>query len=143
MQIPKYENKPFKPPRRVGSNKYTQLKPTATAVTTAPISKAKVTANLKRSISAGPTLNLAKKPNNLTSNENTRYFTIMYRKPTTKKHKTWSGDGYATLKANSDKLCFYNEAGKFLGSSMLPSDSDSLFETLFKAGSMKYNWITN
>ena len=42
MQIPKYENKPFKPPRRVGSNKYTQLKPTATAVTTAPISKAKV-----------------------------------------------------------------------------------------------------
>ncbi|CAI4265724.1 ASN_collapsed_G0002950.mRNA.1.CDS.1 [Saccharomyces cerevisiae] len=135
MQIPKYENKPFKPPRRVGSNKYTQLKPTATAVTTAPISKAKVTVNLKRSISAGPTLNLAKKPNNLSSNENTRYFTIMYRKPTTKKHKTWSGDGYATLKASSDKLCFYNEAGKFLGSSMLPSDSDSLFETLFKAGS--------
>ncbi|AJP37155.1 Rdh54p [Saccharomyces cerevisiae YJM1078] len=135
MQIPKYENKPFRPPRRIGSSKNAELKSTTSTVTTAPIPKAEVTTNLKRNISAGTPLNVAKKPNNLASNEAIRYFTIMYRKPTTKKHKTWSGDGYATLKVNSSKLGFYNEAGKLLGSSTLPSDSASLFETLFKAGS--------
>ena len=128
-------NKPFRPPRRIGSSKNAELKSTTSTVTTAPIPKAEVTTNLKRNISAGTPLNVAKKPNNLASNEAIRYFTIMYRKPTTKKHKTWSGDGYATLKVNSSKLGFYNEAGKLLGSSTLPSDSASLFETLFKAGS--------
>ncbi|CAI4055412.1 DNA-dependent ATPase RDH54 SKDI_02G1790 [Saccharomyces kudriavzevii IFO 1802] len=135
MQIPKYQNKPFKPPRRVGSSNSAQLKSATVTVTAAPISRVNVAIQAKRNIPLGAPLNAAKKPKNLDSNQYIRYFTIMYRKPTTKKHKTWNGDGYAALKVDSSKLTFYNEAGKFLGSNALPSGSDSLFETLFKVGS--------
>lgn len=133
MQIPKFENKPFKPPRRVASNNNSQLKSTKTSTT--PVSRLNVTAHPKRNVPTETPLNVAKKPKVLGSNQKVSYFTIMYRKPTTKKHKTWSGDGYATLKAGSTKMTFYNETGKLLGSSVLPNDSDSIFETFFKVGS--------
>lgn len=125
MQVPKYENRPFKPPGRlnvlapvesVGPQK--AKRDAAPHMESTSLKKAKI---LKSSIQ---------------ETVNKRYFTTMFRKPTQKKHKTWTGDGYATLKEHN-KFAFYSEAGKQIGACTYTGGLDLLFENLFRAGGLE------
>ncbi|KAL3232184.1 DNA repair and recombination protein RDH54 [Nakaseomyces bracarensis] len=119
MKLPRYENKPFKPPRRIGSATSNYIVPRKVGV--------------KRSYVGSSTGSVVKRPTPPTANANAdreeRYFTIMYRKFTNKKNKTWNGDGYAILREQGSlKLLIYNEQGKWLGST-----TKIVEETMFDA----------
>ncbi|CCD22905.1 DNA-dependent ATPase RDH54 NDAI_0A07510 [Naumovozyma dairenensis CBS 421] len=126
MNLPKYENKPFKPPRKLtltGNAKTSTVKRSIsrTQITASPLTKrTKTCATLTETPSALPN-----------QSDNNKLFTIMYRKPSMKKHKTWDKDGYAELK-QSGILIFYNESGARIGR---VSKIEPLLETIHKAGS--------
>lgn len=119
MQLPTYVNKPFKPPRRVNSAG----------------SDSQVT--IKRRVETAPNKDVKRsKPESQDVDETRKYFTIMYRKPTSKKHKTWNGDGFAQLK-QGNRLAFYNESGKYFGSTSLNGPLESYFDNVSRAGSLE------
>ncbi|AQZ13826.1 RDH54 (YBR073W) [Zygosaccharomyces parabailii] len=132
MQLPTYVNKPFKAPRRLNSAE----SPQGTAQ-----SLNSLQSNHKRQKIAHTTGKDALTPASSGSEPNLqcgrkRYFTIMYRKPSTKKHKTWNGDGYAHLK-QGNRIAFYNEVGKYFGAISFVGDVELLFDTISRAGSLE------
>lgn len=136
MHLPKYENKPFKPPRRiaqVGS-------PGPGQSTTNGVVKRRIEKLAPVSVST-PTVNrVAKKvkvePQSSTELPVSKIYTIMYRKPSLKKHKTWNGDGYAMSKS-FNKFSFYDDSGKFIANSVYAGDQDQLFDHIFKAACLE------
>ncbi|GAV51097.1 hypothetical protein ZYGR_0AD02800 [Zygosaccharomyces rouxii] len=119
MQLPTYVNRPFKPPRRINSAG----------------SDSNVT--LKRQVETTPSKDVKRsKPESQPMEGDRKYFTIMYRKPTTKKHKTWNGDGFAQLK-QGNRLAFYNETGKYFGSTSVNGSLESYFDNVSRAGSLE------
>lgn len=119
IPLPKYENKPFKPPRRLGTNYVTKKDPPKRKVqdkiSTKPLSN--VVGHLCSSLS------------------DVQCFTTMYRKPSNKKIKTWTGDGYAIYKKQSqNKLVFYNESGQYMASLIITNDDESkILDTVLKS----------
>ncbi|EDO15107.1 hypothetical protein Kpol_1071p14, partial [Vanderwaltozyma polyspora DSM 70294] len=139
MQLPKYVNKPFKPPRSIGSS----------SSSSTPSPKPSV---LKRSVPSIDSVSSLKKPksNDCVSepckhapssakfNDDIKHvFTAMYRKSTMKKHKTWTGDGYALYKI-TNKVLFYDDGGKYLASTTYSEDIDSIYGNIFKYGSLEF-----
>ncbi|SMN21829.1 similar to Saccharomyces cerevisiae YBR073W RDH54 DNA-dependent ATPase, stimulates strand exchange by modifying the topology of double-stranded DNA [Maudiozyma saulgeensis] len=155
MNIPKYENKPFRPPRRVvpgerpNSGKSAGLAPTI---------------GQKRNHSNGSNINGNNVPEQITKKVRTQsastsriisrpsssprsetFYTIVHRKPSQKKHKIWTGDGYAIArlkegsKVEVGKLLFYDDSGKFLGSPNLAyMKSDvSVMDAIFKTSGLE------
>lgn len=130
MSLPKYQNKPFKPPRRLIS---------AQANSNSPLNSTKrlpsdnfANETTSKRIKVPP----SKEPvttSNTGGDNGTKYFTIMYRKPSMKKHKTWDNDGYAQLRT-SNNLILFNDAGTKIGNRHLTNDSE-LCDFIFKAGS--------
>ncbi|GCE98567.1 helicase [Zygosaccharomyces mellis] len=119
MKLPTYVNRPFRPPRRVNSAGSDPQVPSKRQTETTP------SKDVKRSKQELPPVE-----------EDRKYFTIMYRKPTTKKHKTWNGDGFAQLK-QGNRLAFYNESGKYFGSTGLNGPLESYFDNVSRAGSLE------
>ncbi|CAL9731879.1 DNA repair and recombination protein Rdh54p [Monosporozyma unispora] len=139
LPLPKYENKPFKPPRRLGSsgstNAVTKVAPKP-IIKRAPISTP--TASSSRAITKQLNTNTTSTSSNIF--QNIQCFTMMYRKPSNKKVKTWSGDGYAIYKKiPQPKLVFYNDSGQYMSSSSVTQWDDSeIFDTLFKSKGMEF-----
>lgn len=146
MQIPRYENKPFKKPRMVGT--------TSTRATVTSVNKNTLTtwnaANTKVLTSNGRQ-NSIKRPMPATtasSNKQARinplkYFTITFRKQTMKKNKTWDGDGYAVMNIeNFGTTHFYSDEGRRLGKTVVKNylDEIAMFENIFKCGSWEFQF---
>ncbi|CCF57034.1 hypothetical protein KAFR_0C00390 [Kazachstania africana CBS 2517] len=112
MNLPKYENKPFKPPRKLGTN----------------VNEKRVRSTVVKEQSPKKKLNI--------STTNKKYFTTMYRKQTSKKHKTWENDGYAIL--TKTKLSLYNDNGKFISSVTVQGIENSIEDTIIKIGSLEF-----
>ena len=140
-----YVNKPFKPPRMVGRS---------TSSDTLVEKNPKLHRNSKRSLTAPANTNnnvktkihstdLTKRSHTLpvqnssngTSVAPSAIFTANYRRVTTKKNKTWDGDGYTSL-LSDDKIKFFNEAGTSLGSVQIKGRD--LYETVFRVGSNEF-----
>lgn len=133
MHLPKYENKPFKPPRRIAGN--------GIAVP-ASVGNAGVKRTMSRDVHPpqseikrlkAPDPSQGPKDGDLLDQ---KIYTMMYRKPTNKKHKTWNGDGYAVLKG-SDRLAFYNDAGKFIGSSLYNKEDILESDIVHRSGGLE------
>ena len=160
MNIPKYENKPFKPPRRLGSagTKSAGLaaingqKRNYTNGTDSNGGSNAVVINKKRIKTQGSTTSSPPKvlaPNSSSSyssrSSSETYYTIVHRKPSQKKHKVWTGDGYAIgrLKEGSKlelgKLLFYDDSGKYLGSPNLAYTKPEvdLMDNIFKVSGLE------
>ncbi|KAG0668557.1 helicase [Maudiozyma exigua] len=160
MNIPKYENKPFKPPRRIGSStgKSTGLaaingqKRNYTNSTDSNAGSNTVVINKKRIKSHGSKIlcpqrvlapSSSSPPSSRLSSETC--YTIVHRKPSQKKHKVWTGDGYAIarLKEGSKlelgKLLFYDDSGKYLGSPDLAymKQEVDLMDNIFKVSGLE------
>lgn len=132
MSLPKYENKPFKPPRRLNSVGTVQVAIVSRELgTKGKASESISQPQFKRFKTSTPVS--SSQPTSLVSK---RYFTILYRKPSMKKHVTWNGDGYAILRG-LDKFTFYNESGNTLGSSVYTGTFDVIYESVLKAGSLE------
>lgn len=131
MHLPKYENKPFKPPRRIGATEAVIKSSPAKAVgfKRTPSSQA------PRSEPKRPKTPYAAGPVEGTSVACQKIYTLMHRKPTNKKHKTWNGDGYAISKS-PDRFTFYDDSGKFIGGSSYAGENE-LTETIFRAGGLE------
>lgn len=135
MQLPRYENKPFKPPRRIIPSGTVPRPVRSVGGSTAS------TFGVKRTYAQTAELQPARS-NDTSDRSKTdttrRYFTIMYRKYTTKKNKTWNGDGYAILILDAAiKLIFYNEQGKPLGSST-KVNIDTLFDSIYTTKGLEF-----
>lgn len=131
MHLPKYENKPFKPPRRLANTDphapeaHTKIGTIRRCVRQlAPCSAGSIGAK-KLKVESQTTEEASKK-----------IYTIMYRKPSLKKHKTWNGDGYAIAK-DSKRFAFYNEFGKFIGNSFYEGEREQVFEHIFRAAALE------
>ena len=144
MNISKFVNKPFKAPRRTDGNPSTQT----STVTSLPTKRTmpdniKGTGVKKMKHLGTPTTkeninSIIASFSSETFSANVRaVFTLMYRKYTNKKHKTWTGDGYALYKT-SDKILFYNELGKRLASQTYTADFDDICDVIFKYGSLEF-----
>lgn len=132
MSLPKYENKPFKPPKRLNSVGTAQ----APIVSRGKGAKGKDLERISQ-----PQLKKLKITSSVSSFQPTslvckRYFTMLYRKPSMKKHLTWNGDGYATF-GESNKFTFYNELGSPFGSSIYTGTFDVVYDNILKAGSLE------
>lgn len=160
MNIPKYENKPFKPPRRIGSTdskstglaaisgqkrNYTNRTDTNVGSSTVVINKKRVKTQKSTMLSPPKVLapSSSSPPSSRSSSET--YYTTVHRKPSQKKHKVWTGDGYAIgrLKEGSKlelgKLLFYDDSGKYLGSpnlAYIKPDVD-LMDNIFKVSGLE------
>lgn len=136
MQIPnKYENKPFKPPRLVGTTKSYNPKPFQI-----PLPKEYISTENSISNSSVKQTFLASDNGSINTKRrktNFRFFTMTYRKQTTKKKKTWDGDGFASLQMESDVLTFYEDKGKILGKTSIKS-TQLLFDYVMKSGSLEF-----
>lgn len=122
IPLPKYDNKPFKPPRRINNNSITKNVP----------SKRNVPNNKIISTSLS---HVTFNPNG-SFNNNVQCFTMMYRKPSNKKVKTWTGDGYAIFKKSPlNKLVFYNESGILMATLPVTSchTGSIISDTVFKS----------
>lgn len=124
MQLPTYVNRPFRPPRRINS-------------AGSDSGSAATGKRLFETLPPPPRQDV-KRPKNEPGalDEDRKFFTIMYRKPSTKKHKTWNGDGFAQLK-QGNKLVFYNESGKYFGGTSINGSLESHFENVARAGSLE------
>lgn len=133
MYISNYENKPFKPPKKI--NPISSRPSTASSPT--PINSVAGNglkrAHLSNKLAIPTSLKRAKCENTV---NNIQIFTMMFRKPSNKVRKVWAGDGFAKYVANSGRLFFYNEQGKPLGSLPIIDDPDT--SKVYKAGSWEY-----
>lgn len=120
MRVPQYVNKPFKSPVICKKSVSTTESPTPTQQVKAP---AVVRPLSKRAPSdVAPSIN--KK-----AAQGVAYYSIMYRKRSTKKHKTWDGDGTA-IEMSNGSFRFYKDDGRFFGSGSLGKGEDK-FERIF------------
>lgn len=135
MQLPTYVNKPFKAPRRLNSA-------VPSPGTARPISTVQnhckrqsdgdlIETEIKKSKSPSPMSG-----SKTIASEHGKYFTIMYRKLSTKKHKTWNGDGYGQLKQGK-RIALYDENGKYFGGVNFSGEVEELFDTVSRAGSLE------
>lgn len=129
MNFPKFENKPFKPPRRLATTKST--------VAGVVVRNGGVKRNLPK-LAPHPESKRPKTPDQSEETEGPRQniFTIMYRKPSNKKHKTWNGDGFAVRKS-SERFVFYDDSGKFIGGSTYTGEKDLVCDNIFRAGGLE------
>lgn len=149
MNLPKYENKPFKPPRRGVS---VSKSFTANASRGLPLSggrkRLNTTSSTETVVSSIKRIR-SSNVDNITKSGTTSqgisksqiscetFYITMYRKPSQKKHKVWTGDGYAIFRQYTNepsKLLFYAESGKRIGAQISPyeKDDEQLMETIFK-----------
>lgn len=139
LPLPKYENKPFKPPRRlcgeVGTTKSVRK------ISPKPIIKKTKTSTQATTLSLAISKqsNIPTTPSNNIF-QNAQCFTMMYRKPSNKKVKTWSGDGFAIYKKiPQHKLTFYNDSGQYMSHLSIPQVDDSdLLDTVFKSKGFEF-----
>lgn len=129
MHLPKYENKPFKPPRRL--SQVGSVRPSS--------STAKVT--VKRCVGNLATVPIEAKAKKLKresqiSQYQRKIYTIVHRKRSLKKHKTWDGDGYAIAKS-LNSFSFYDSSGKFIANSVYTEGQEELLGHIFKAASLE------
>ncbi|CCH62256.1 hypothetical protein TBLA_0G03190 [Henningerozyma blattae CBS 6284] len=154
MNLPKYENKPFKPPRRIDSSRPSSegsIRSSSSSAAAATHSIQSKGYSLKRPSTISPLSSLSQinkksKVNNndiCTTHEtkglniDTIVYMMMYRKPSSKKKKFRTGDGFAKYISMSKRLSFYSDAGKFLGS--LPISLDMVnCDSIYKTGSWEY-----
>lgn len=122
----KYENKPFKPPRRTD------------AVTNINKNSSALKRPIKRSLGEVDSSSDYGNENSSCSDAGHRYFATMYRKVTMKKHKTWNHDGYAVYKVRSGIIQFYDDSGKLLSSMECKCSENELMEFIFTRNSMDF-----
>ncbi|CUS21474.1 LAQU0S03e03422g1_1 [Lachancea quebecensis] len=120
MRVPQYVNKPFKSPvisrKPVGATESPTSAQQAKAPTTArPLSK-------RAPLDTAPSI--SKK-----GAQGVAYYSIIYRKRSTKKHKTWDGDGTA-IEMNNGSFRFYKDDGRFFGSGSL-GKAENKFDKIF------------
>ncbi|AET38388.1 DNA-dependent ATPase RDH54 Ecym_2678 [Eremothecium cymbalariae DBVPG len=65
---------------------------------------------------------------------NARLYMITFRKSSTKKNKTWDGDGYGLISASEEHITLYNEGGKRLGTHPWYLNKD-MSDLILKCGS--------
>lgn len=130
MRVHKYENKPFKPPKRLNDSHATQNVIRSTSTKRQGVAESETTSVKK----AKPMSSMSVHSSD--PSDNKRYFTLMYRKPTQKKHKTWAGDGYATFREGG-KLSFYDATGKSIGSAQYKNAPGDMLENLFKSSGLE------
>lgn len=148
MQIPKFENKPFKPPRRIlpgtksASSATRQVAPSRTVKRT--YNQAHVATRLQPPAKKVRPQSAPSADHAPTENDSS-YFTIVHRKPSQKKHKVWTGDGYAIVrfqdssKQDLAKILFYDDSGRFMSSPNLSyvKQDQELMEIIFKSSGLE------
>ncbi|SCU89231.1 LAME_0E02652g1_1 [Lachancea meyersii CBS 8951] len=132
MKLPQYDNKPFKSPviaakasqGRIGliASQSRNFSPNTAGITSSQED------NNKRPSSNFEASQSTKKSTNVI-----RYYYTTYRKRTTKKNKTWDGDGIC-LELSSGGLRFYKENGQFMGSGNATSESEKYDKIFSCAG---------
>lgn len=102
-------NKPFKPPRRLGTARYSS--PVAcvnadsrTGSFSSPLSS---TTGLARPRIASVDANVIPDNPNETNNIKIKYYVILFRKYTSKKNKSWDGDGFLCSRTVQETLNFH------------------------------------
>ncbi|SCU83534.1 LAFA_0D04148g1_1 [Lachancea sp. 'fantastica'] len=128
MKLPQYENKPFKSPVVSIGNRTTQQSfEGSVARTYAP--KPSHLGNSQKTIKKRPIEALTTPSTSTTTSVVKNYYFTTYRKRTTKKNKTWDGDGLCTELENGG-FRFYKENGQFMGSGKT-STADDIYEKVF------------
>ncbi|CCE65698.1 hypothetical protein TPHA_0M01230 [Tetrapisispora phaffii CBS 4417] len=140
MNNPKFQNKPFKPPRRINT-----LNHDTTKINVTSDSEINKNGIFKRK-SANDTIDTTFQEKKIKvhkiddrfplSRDISSIFATVYRKKTLKKNKVWTNDGFCILK-NDNRLNFYDDAGNFISGLDLKLTTDSLFDELFKIGSLE------
>ncbi|SCV01691.1 LANO_0F13036g1_1 [Lachancea nothofagi CBS 11611] len=125
MKLPQYENKPFKSP--LIASKSTQS--TGPAVISRNVAPTAVNSAPNRTVNKRSFVNTAPSQTAKKASNAINYYSITYRKRTTKKNKTWDGDGSA-IELSNDTFRFYKESGQFIGSGNLGTCDDK-FEKVF------------
>ncbi|SCU97461.1 LADA_0H06414g1_1 [Lachancea dasiensis] len=129
MKLPQYVNKPFKSPL-IASR--TQLETKSGVLRQDPKDQdPRQKIHKRHNQEAEPSPHSTKKASN-TSN----CYSITYRKRTSKKNKTWDGDGYA-IELSSGSFRFYKETGQCMGSASL-SNCEDKFEKIFSCAGHEY-----
>ena len=155
MNIPKYENKPFKPPRRVvpgekpDSGRHASLAPITGQKRNhsnfSNINGSKLTEGSTKKVKTKIVSSSTNVSRPSSSPRSETFYTIIHRKPSQKKHKVWTGDGYAIArlkegsKVEIGKLLFYDDSGRYLGSpnlAYMKPDID-LMDAIFKASGLE------
>ncbi|QLL32192.1 hypothetical protein HG536_0C03600 [Torulaspora globosa] len=130
MHLPKYENKPFKPPRRL--SQVGSVRPNSS---TAKVTVKRCVGNLAPApLEAKGAKKLKCESQGL--QDGRKIYTVVHRKPSLKKHKTWDGDGYAISKS-LNTFSFYDNSGKFIANSVYADEQEQLFDHIFKAASLE------
>lgn len=130
-----YKSQPFKPPKKApqGTNRVGKVKLINTQGHTAPVHAPNVQKNL---ISNNDT-----KCTNTNGNQNDlkkdhKYCSLMYRRYTTKKNKTWDGDAYGVYSFMKNTLRIYKTTGGYIGSPILKEKLTD--ELIMKCNGMEY-----
>ncbi|QLQ80449.1 hypothetical protein HG537_0D04490 [Torulaspora globosa] len=126
MHLPKYENKPFKPPRRLSQSSVHSNSSTTKTTVKRCVGIAPLEAKAVKKLKYGPQC----------LQDQRKIYTVVFRKPSLKKHKTWDGDGYAISKS-LHRFAFYDSCGKFIANSVYSEEQEQLFDHIFKAGSLE------
>ena len=149
MQIPKFENKPFKPPRRIlpgtksASSATRQVAPSRTIKR--PYTQSHTAVEPRSQIKKPKPQSASSSAGHGAVRVDSSYFTVVHRKPTQKKHKVWTGDGYGIVRYQDAskqylaKVFFYDDSGKFIGSPNLSyvKPDQELMEIVFKSSGLE------
>ncbi|CEP62823.1 DNA-dependent ATPase RDH54 LALA0_S06e04654g [Lachancea lanzarotensis] len=129
MQLPQYNNKPFKSPV-ILTDTHTRTPNGAKPPTRTYAPKPLDLGNSRNIIKKRPIDDQTPPLTSQRSSKAISYYFTTYRKRSTKKNKTWDGDGICT-KLNNGGLRFYKENGQFMGTSQgIPADNE-IYEKIF------------
>ncbi|KAL6950121.1 hypothetical protein ACO0QE_000796 [Hanseniaspora vineae] len=130
-----YKSQPFKPPKKApqSTDRVGKVKLINTQGRTAPVHAPNVSKTTSPNNNA-KYIGTNGKSNGLSKDQ--KYCSLMYRKYTTKKNKTWDGDAYGIYSLTKKILRIYKTTGKYIGSTTLKEDLND--EIVMKCNGMEY-----